>query len=277
MKIIITESQYIKLLESDDKYNVVEQILEMEGIKYDGCEYDGRNRDSFGRTHDSVVFYFEFPNDYKHRSIRFLTKNNKVVSVSSASDFRTIADGFRYIPKKILMDYFIEKGKTHLEKTLSDRYPDDNLKESVIKEDNLKTTLLHRIETEGWEDTSELVGGYENLIGIVGEDKIIDLLISCFSDLNVKKMGNDIILRDNHLPILEKPSSFWGLPLKVFNDNIEVRLEVKFGSDITKVYRNVRREFIRELVSRFPDLYTSDVNVYKDNGLYVKYDSFSLS
>jgi hypothetical protein len=40
MKIILTESQYNKLLESSDKTNVVEQILKMEGIKYDGCEYE---------------------------------------------------------------------------------------------------------------------------------------------------------------------------------------------------------------------------------------------
>ena len=118
MKIILAESQYINLLESSDRGNVIERILEMKGIEYDGCEYDGRTRDNFGRTYDSVVFYFEYPNDYKHRSIRFLTKDNEVVRVASSSDFRTITDGFKFIPQKILMDYFIEKGKQHLEKIL---------------------------------------------------------------------------------------------------------------------------------------------------------------
>ena len=126
MKIILTESQYIKLLESSDRTNVIEQILKMEGIEYDGCEYDGRTRDNFGRTYDSVVFYFEYPNDYRHRSIRFLTNNNEVVRVSSSSDFRTITDGFKYIPQKILMDYFIEKGNRHLQKILPLKYPNDN-------------------------------------------------------------------------------------------------------------------------------------------------------
>ena len=163
MKIIITESQFKTLLESSDKSNVIEQILEMEGIKYDGCEYDGRTHEYDGRIHDSVVFYFEFPNDYKYRSIRFLTKNNKVVSVSSASDFRTIADGFRYIPTNILMDYFIEKGKIHLENILSDRYPNDSLKESVIKEDNLKSELKQMVKSDGWESTYPLVGDAETL------------------------------------------------------------------------------------------------------------------
>ena len=108
-----------KIKESVDNSNVVEQIMDVEGIKFKGCEYDGRTHEYDGRIHDSVVFYFEFPNDYKYRSIRFLTKNNKVVSVSSASDFRTITDGFRYIPTEILMGYFIEKGKTYLEGVLS--------------------------------------------------------------------------------------------------------------------------------------------------------------
>jgi hypothetical protein len=181
MKIIITEEQYKLLLESTDKTNVVEQLLEMEGIKYDGCEYDGRNRDSFGRTHDSVVFYFEFPNNYKHRSIRFLTKNNKVVSVSSASDFRTIADGFKYIPKKTLMEYFIEEGKTHLEKILSLKYPNDSLKESVIKEDTLKSELKQMIKSDGWEETYPLVGDAETLAQFAFDNdpmKFIDLLIT---------------------------------------------------------------------------------------------------
>ena len=108
-----------KITESVEDSNVVEQIMEVEGVKYDGCGYGGRTYEYDGRIHDSVVFYFEFPNDYKYRSIRFLTKNNKVVSVSSASDFRTITDGFRYIPTEILMGYFIEKGKTYLEGVLS--------------------------------------------------------------------------------------------------------------------------------------------------------------
>jgi len=163
MKIIITESQFKTLLESSDKSNVIEQILEMEGIKYDGCEYDGRTHEYDGRIHDSVVFYFEFPNDYKHRSIRFLTKNNKVVRVSSSSDFRTIADGFRYIPTDVLMSYFIEKGKRHLENILSDRYPNDSLKESVIKEENLKSELKRMVKSDGWESVSPLVGGEESL------------------------------------------------------------------------------------------------------------------
>ena len=178
MKIIITESQFKTLLESSDKSNVIEQILEMEGVKYDGCEYDGRTHEYDGRIHDSVVFYFEFPNDYKYRSIRFLTKNNKVVSVSSASDFRTIADGFRYIPEKVLMDYFIEKGKRHLENILSDRYPNDNLKESVIKEDNLKYKLKQMVKSDGWESTYPLVGDVETLAQVAFDNDPMEFIDS---------------------------------------------------------------------------------------------------
>jgi len=41
MKIILAESQYINLLESSDRGNVIERILEMKGIEYDGCNMMG--------------------------------------------------------------------------------------------------------------------------------------------------------------------------------------------------------------------------------------------
>jgi hypothetical protein len=130
MKIIITESQYKTLLESSDNSNVVEKIMNHMGIKYDGHEFLERSYDNFGRTHDTVIFYFRLPDDdYSYyRRIHFLTRNNKVIRVDSAGDFRTIDDAFRYIPTDVLMDYFIEKGKTYLEKFLPKRYPNDNLK-----------------------------------------------------------------------------------------------------------------------------------------------------
>ena len=165
MKIIITESQIKTLLESSDKSNVIEQILEMEGIKYDGCGFGGRTYDNFGRKQDTVEIYFKFPNESKlrSRSIHFITRNNKVVSVDSSSDFRTITDGFRYIPEKVLMDYFIEKAKTYLEKILPYEYPNDSLKESVIKEENLKSELKQMVKSDGWESTYPLVGDAETL------------------------------------------------------------------------------------------------------------------
>ena len=117
-----------KIKESVDNSNVVEQIMEVEGIKYDGHEFFERSYDNFGRTHDTVIFYFRLPDDdfTYYRRIHFLTRNNKVISVDSAGDFRTIDDAFRYVPTDVLMNYFIEKGKTYLEKFLPKRYPTDS-------------------------------------------------------------------------------------------------------------------------------------------------------
>jgi len=116
------------LQESIDNSNVVEQIMEVEGVKYDGCGYGGRTYDNFGRRHDTVEVYFKLPDEEKlySRRIHFFTRNNKVVSVDSTGDFRTITDGFRYIPTDILMGYFIEKSKTYIERILHKLYPNDS-------------------------------------------------------------------------------------------------------------------------------------------------------
>ena len=116
------------LQESIDNSNIVEEIMKHTGIKYDGHEFLERSYDNFGRTHDTVIFYFRLPDDdYSYyRRIHFLTRNNKVISVDSAGDFRTIDDAFRYVPTDVLMNYFIEKGKTYLEKFLPKRYPNDS-------------------------------------------------------------------------------------------------------------------------------------------------------
>ena len=115
--------------ESIDNSNIVEKILEMAEIKYEGCGFGGRTYDNFGRKVDTVEMYFKFPNESKlrSRSIHFITRNNKVVTVESSSDFRTLYDGLSYIPELNLMEYFIEKAKTYLERILRYEYPNDNI------------------------------------------------------------------------------------------------------------------------------------------------------
>jgi hypothetical protein len=147
----------------------------------------------------------------------------------------------------------------------------------LLKKGTLADNLLSQIEEIGWIETSELVGGYKNLLDIVGHDNLVDLLISSFDDLNVKTMGRNVILRDNHLPIMETTNDIIGDRwVTVYNDHIILRLELRLGSDIIGPYEKVRREFIRELINRFPDLYGQKVEVFKDSGLYKKYDSFEL-
>lgn len=145
-----------------------------------------------------------------------------------------------------------------------------------LNEGSLKQKLLSQIEENGWLETSELVG-YKNLLNIVGYDKLVDLLISSFDDLNVVTRGRNVILRDNHLPIMETTNDIFGEKwVTVYNDHIILRLEVRLGSDILDLYEKVRREFIRELINRFPELRGQKVEVFKDSGLYQKYDSFDL-
>jgi hypothetical protein len=145
-----------------------------------------------------------------------------------------------------------------------------------LNEGSLKQKLLSQIEDNGWAETAELVG-YKNLLNIVGYDKLVDLLISAFNDLNVITRGRNVILRDNHLPLMETTKDVFGENwVMVYNDHIILRLELRLGSDILEIYEKVRREFIRELINRFPELSGQKVEVFKDSGLYKKYDSFEL-
>ena len=140
-----------KIKESVEDSNVVEQLLDLENIKIDFEYIDGRVLDDneleeyFGTTvidddeiEDSlgggakiyiqeVYVNFYFNNKLVSRpSIYFITKNNKVIGVSSHNRFTDIATSFRYIPNDILMGYFIEKAKPYVEKLLRTLYPNDN-------------------------------------------------------------------------------------------------------------------------------------------------------
>lgn len=130
MKIIITEDQYKLLLYPKNNFDVVEKILEMENIKvYYG--YKNRiynkiyNRD--GGQFDDAYVSFKFPDGYTYkRVVRFKTIKNKVIDVYSHGDFTNIVEGFNYIPEEILMNYFIEKLKSHLENVLPLEYRKDH-------------------------------------------------------------------------------------------------------------------------------------------------------
>ena len=149
---------------------------------------------------------------------------------------------------------------------------------SNLNESKLANSLINQIKENGWLETAELVGGSKNLISIIGEDSIMDMLMSCFKDLHVENRGGDTYLMDGGLPILQKKSSFWGLSLISYHGYITSRLNQYLGFDIVidVFQKNIRRDLIRELVKRFPELYVEDVDVYLDSGLYNKIDSFSL-
>jgi hypothetical protein len=59
-----------------------------------------------------------------------------------------------------------------------------NIVKKVIKENEAKDSLIDMIKEDGWEETTELVGGSENLKKLVGIKTPMDFL-HLFDDLNV--------------------------------------------------------------------------------------------
>jgi len=59
-----------------------------------------------------------------------------------------------------------------------------NIVKKVIKENAAKDSLIDMIKEDGWEETTELVGGSENLKKLVGIKTPMDFL-HLFDDLNV--------------------------------------------------------------------------------------------
>jgi hypothetical protein len=146
-----------------------------------------------------------------------------------------------------------------------------NLIRKILKEESLVKTLLNNIEQDGWKNTAELVGGPENLLSILGESKenVISLLLSYFDDLHIEKRG-EIHLMDGGLTLMQ--TSNWGLGTKVFDSYLRTRLD----ENVLGLYLEFRRDLIRELISRFPELYSEEITIFKDSGLYQKYDIFNI-
>jgi hypothetical protein len=142
----------------------------------------------------------------------------------------------------------------------------------ILKEESLATTLLNRIRDDGWADTAALVGGSETLLDIIGDNKenVILFLLSHYNDLHIQKRGGEVLLMDHGYPLLKK-SELLG-SLVAYDDYFKSRLNITtYG-----LYVHYRKDLIKELVSRYPELYSKEVNVYKDSGLYQKYDTFYL-
>ena len=142
----------------------------------------------------------------------------------------------------------------------------------ILKEESLSITLLKRIKDDGWADTAELVGGTKNLLDIIGNNKenVISFLLSHYTDLHIEKRGGEVLLMDYGYTLLDKSVLFG--TLFAYDDYFKSRLNINtYG-----LYNHYRKDLIKELVSRFPELYSKEVNVYKDSGLYQLYDTFNL-
>ena len=90
------------------------------------------------------------------------------------------------------------------------------------------------------------------------------LFLISFTDLSPPQ----IILTSD---ILLKKSELLG-SLFAYDDYFKSRLNINtYG-----LYVHYRKDLIKELVSLFPELYSKEVRVYKDSGIYQKYDTFYL-
>lgn len=109
MKIILTESQ------SD---NLIKSILKQYGIKL-SFGYKQRSYDGKGQQIDTVYVWFDFPDKYTYqRIVDFKTRGYKVTGIIHQGDFISVIDDFKYLPKDLVNDYFINGAKTYVEKIL---------------------------------------------------------------------------------------------------------------------------------------------------------------
>lgn len=140
------------------------------------------------------------------------------------------------------------------------------------EESSIENQLLSMVKDIGVKKTAKAVGGYKNLIKIMGKSKIIDLLLSNFEDLYVEKRGSHPLLMDGGIILMENLQSFWGLGLSVFDSAFRYRID----EEMIDFYLDNRRTLVKELVNRFPELYSEDVTVFKDNSKYLIFDKFKF-
>lgn len=110
MKIILSESHRDKMIEG---------ILDRRGIEID-YGYGLRVEETSGKVFDSVevtVRYRNWPKT-QYKQIWFETNGNDVVKVDGFNSFIGIANEFEFLPKELVMEYFIENAKNYLERIL---------------------------------------------------------------------------------------------------------------------------------------------------------------
>lgn len=145
----------------------------------------------------------------------------------------------------------------------------------LITESQKKDVILNLIKDKGWEIASSIFGGLYNLIIILGTDVICDFLLKTyFDDLKLGKYGQSLTVDEGYLRIMEKPSSFWSSDIRVYDAYLRSVL-----SEIPEpLYLYIRKDLIKKIISMFPQLSDSTgVDVFEDQGLYKKHESFELN
>ena len=138
---------------------------------------------------------------------------------------------------------------------------------------SIQDKLLDMVKNEGWDYASDMVGGPDNLLSILGKTKenVVNLILSYFKNLHLERRGGSVILVDGGTSLIE--TSSWGFNTKVLNNGFERRLD----KNLFRLYVEYRRDIVRKLISLFPDLYSDEIDVYENSGFYHKYDTFFMN
>lgn len=141
----------------------------------------------------------------------------------------------------------------------------------IIKENSLFHTLIDRIRQDGWDDTANLVGGFETLRDIMNNNKegIISYLLSFLKDLRVVKYNGNTLLMYDTLILLEKRYNYD--ILMVYDNN----LRHKIDSNLYGFYYHFIKDIIWGLIDLYPEFKTKTVDVYKDISRNTKLSKFT--
>lgn len=141
----------------------------------------------------------------------------------------------------------------------------------IITESQQQKMVLELIKNNGWDVASSFVGGHENLFSIIGESKetVVPFLMSYFRNLHIERRGGGLLLMDKGLPLLE--IGFVGL--NAYDSYMLSRID----DNLSYLYAIYRRDVIKELVKRFPEMYSDKVTVFVDSGRYKALDKFELN
>ncbi len=141
----------------------------------------------------------------------------------------------------------------------------------VLHENKIRQRVVDLINNEGMREAIDIVGGFDNLISIIGNEYMVDVLLAYFDNLEFKYFRGSPTLSQGYDTFLEKASQFWGGDISVYDNDLKSML-----MDIPSViYKQYRRDLLKKIIRKYPELNDgSEVIVFADRGKYRKFDKF---
>ena len=141
----------------------------------------------------------------------------------------------------------------------------------VLHENKIRQRVVDIINNEGMREAIDIVGGFDNLISIIGDENMIDVLLGYFDNLKLRDFRNSKHLSQGYYDFIEKISNFWGGVIFVYDDGLQTIL--KDVPDV--IYKQYRRDLLKKIIRKYPELNDgSEVIVVADRGRYRKFDKF---